>query len=269
MEELKKVALIYDFDKTLISTNMQEGSFVEAFDISVKDFWDKANKISEYQECDNVLSGVLIPVILAKEKAIKYDKEFLKYHGRKLDNFFDGVEDWFDRINDYGLKCGLELEHYVISSGYQEMIESSKIASKLKKVFACKYLYDDNGEVLWPAIVVNYTQKTQYIARIQKGLIDNISDDKLINKKISESDIYIPYDRMVYFGDGETDVPSMRVIKSYGGHCVCVYNKNDKRSIGVAKQLKEDGRVDYSVEANYCENSELDKKVKRVLKNIK
>ncbi|MBQ7308062.1 MAG: haloacid dehalogenase-like hydrolase, partial [Clostridia bacterium] len=177
------------------------------------------------------------------------------------------VETWFDRINAYGKELGLNVEHYIISSGMAEMIEGTAIAKNFKAIFACKYIYNEKNEPIWVGNAVNYTNKTQYIFKIRKHDIENLNDSKVVNSRIPREK-KIPFSNMVYFGDGFTDIPCMTVIKEKGGNSVCVYKPNVEKSIATAKKLYCEDRVQYIAPTDYSENSELDLKIKDILRNL-
>ena len=206
---MKKVALIYDFDHTLVKNSMQNGGFVKEFNMTPSEYWDAVNSYMEKNNMDPIIAAMYYPVLRSKQLGLKYDKAFLQKHGAQIDDFFPGVEGWFERINEFGRSIGLSVEHYIISSGFTEMIENCKISKYIKKSFACEYIYDNDGNAVWPSYVVNYTQKTQYLSRIQKNCFDVLYETVEINKFVGEDDQYIPYNRMVYIGDGFTDVPCM------------------------------------------------------------
>ncbi len=268
MANLKKVALIYDFDSTLIDGNMQDHSFMEAFGVTADEYWARADQFMQQNDVDGILTAMYMPIMLAKEKGVTFDKAFLQEHGRKIDSFYKGVVGWFDRINEFGRSLGLDIRHYIISAGFQDMIENSAIASKIDKIFGCRYVFDGDGKILWPAYMVNYTQKTQYLSRISKNLCDVLYDSASVNRKVERSKQYIPYSRMIYFGDGETDVPSMCMLKSKKGYSICVKNPKSASSCEVADELLRDGRVDYAVAADYSEGSELDATIKLILSKM-
>ena len=268
MEKLKKIAFIYDFDYTLISGNMQEGKLIEALGVTKEEYWEVSNKIMKENDIDGILAAMYTPIVIAKKKGIKFDKKLLEDAGRAITNFFPGVIGWFDRINKYASNLGLEIEHYIISAGCKEMLDNCSIAKNFTKIFASKYMYNSKGLPIWPAYLVNYTQKTQYIARIQKNLVDVLYDSKIINRKFDKDNIYINYSDMIYFGDGETDVPSMRVIRENGGKSICVYDSSNQKSFDVARRLVEDGRVDCAVLADYSEDGELDVRIKYFLQKL-
>jgi hypothetical protein len=172
------------------------------------------------------------------------------------------VQNWFDRINQYGESIGVNIEHYIISSGIKEIIEGCPIADKFKKIFACQYYFDETGEAAWPKIAINYTQKTQYIFRISKAAYDE-TDNKKVNDKMN--DRVIPYNNMIYFGDGITDIPCMTFVKKQGGTSIAVYHKGEKNKV---TGLLLDDRVNYISPADYQEGSDLDSLVKCIIQEM-
>ena len=185
MKNSKKVVLMYDFDKTLSKLYMSEYDFVKqvGFSNSV-DFWNFCNiTLAKSNNMDNNLAFMLANLLLAKKSNIKLTKEYFNSLGKNI-TYFNGVEAWFKRINEFGKKLGLKIEHYIISSGVKEIIEGTSINKYFTKVFASSYIYNDRGEAFWPRLIVNYTAKTQYIFRIKKNLLNDLTDDKSINKRI-------------------------------------------------------------------------------------
>ncbi len=267
MDNSKKVILMYDFDKTLSKKYMSEYDFLQ--DVGIDDsceFWHYCNnELAKNNNMDNNLAFMLANLIVAQKKGIKLTKKYLNSVGKNI-TYFDGVIQWFKRINEYGERSGLQIEHFIISSGIQEIIEGSEISKYFTKIFASSYVYDDSGEAFWPRTIVNYTAKTQYIFRIKKNLLDEQFNDVEVNRKIN-SELTIPYSNMIYFGDGETDIPCMKLVKEKGGHSVCVYSDSE-RSQKTAKQILSDKRVNLIAKADYSEGSTLDKYVKKIIKNI-
>ena len=257
------VAIMYDFDKTLCTKNMQEYSFIPDIGLSVEEFWSAANNLSRSLQMDGILAYMwqMINESRKNSKSI-HRKDFVKL-GNSLE-FYDGVNEWFDRINNYGKKAGVQVEHYVISSGLREIIEGSSIYKKFKEVYACVFMYDENDTACWPKNVVNYTTKTQFLFRINKGVSD-LSDDKSLNNYIPEDERRVPFRNMIYIADGITDVPCMKLVKVNGGYSIAVYQKKKKEQ---ANELLRDNRVNYIVQADYKENSELDKLIKDVISEI-
>ncbi len=257
------VAIMYDFDKTLCAKNMQEYSFIPDIGLSEEEFWNASNELSKSLQMDGILAYMwqMINESRKNSKSI-HRKDFVKL-GNSLE-FYDGVNEWFDRINNYGKESGVQVEHYVISSGLKEIIEGSSIYKKFKEVYACEFMYDENDIACWPKNVVNYTTKTQFLFRINKGVSD-LSDDKSLNDYVPEDERRVPFRNMIYIADGITDVPCMKLVKINGGYSIAVYQKKKKSQ---ANELLRDNRVNYIVQADYKENSELDKLIKDVISEI-
>lgn len=262
-KEKNLVAIIYDFDKTLCDKDMQEYSFIPNLGMNPDDFWRKINELANKEKMDKILTCMYMMLNEANKDNIKITKEYLNSLGKDID-FFPGILEWFDRINKYGEQLGLKIEHYIVSSGLKEIIEGTKISNCFKKIYACEFLYDENGYAIWPKISVNYTTKTQFLSRINKGVLD-ISNDTLLNKKMLDEERRISTKNMIYLGDGFTDIPSMRMTRETGGYAIAVYQKNDKK---VVNDLLIDNRIDFYAKADYQENSEIDKLIKKILNEI-
>lgn len=261
MPKNNKVAFIYDFDETLSTTYMQDYILIPALGETPETFWPKANEWSR-EHCADQITGTMYYIqYAAKEKGIKLTEKFL-WDAAKSITYFAGVEEWFDRINEYGKSLGLAIEHYIISSGMEEIINGTTIRKHFKRVFGCSYVYGDDGIPIWPARVVNYSTKTQYLAKINKGL--GKTEDRAVNEYMPDEQRPIPYKQMIYFGDGMTDIPSMKVVKNKGGTAIAVYRPKSKHK-ETAIQLLADDRVDFALPADYRENTELDHVVKTIL----
>ena len=247
------VALLYDFDKTLCNEDMQNYAFIPHLNMTPSEFWSETEKFGEKE---NLVSK-------AKAKGIHFSKKYLRSLGSTI-KYYRGVTTWFKRINEYGNSLGLEVEHYIISSGVKDIIEGCEIAPEFKKIYACEYMFDEHGDAVWPKVAINYTMKTQYVFRISKG-IDNISDDNLVNQRIANEDRRVLYRNMIYLGDGITDVPCMRLIKDKNGKSIAVYPRGKKEKVA---DLLIDNRVNYIALADYSENSELENIVKLQMEYI-
>ena len=256
------IAIMYDFDKTLCTKNMQEYSFIPNVGLKPSDFWEMSEKLSKKEKMDGVLAYMRLMITEAMKHDISIHREDFVKLGSSL-KFYNGVTEWFDRINKYGQEKGVIVEHYIISSGLYEIIEGSSIFSKFKDVFACEFLYDVNGVACWPKNVVNYTTKTQFLFRINKGVTD-LSDDKTLNEYTPENNRRVPFRNMIYIADGLTDVPCMRLVKSNGGFSIAVYQSN-KNSKDISKKLMVDDRVNFAVPANYTEGEKLDVLIKDII----
>jgi len=267
-----RIAIAYDFDGTLAPGNMQEHNFLPALGIKPKTFWANAKKKAKEHDMDEILAYMQLTIEEATSKKLPIRKSDFVNYGKNID-FFDGVETYFDRINTYAKKKGLIIEHYIISSGLREFVKGTKISKHFEKIFASGFEYDANGVAIWPALAVNYTNKTQYLFRINKG-IKNSYDNQEINKYMPENERHIPFERMIYLGDGETDVPAMKMIKYQGGKAVAVYNpkmrakKGRKSPKQICEELIAQDRADYIAPANYQEGSELDKILKLIIDKI-
>ncbi len=256
------IAIMYDFDKTLCTKDMQEYTFIPNLGLEPKEFWDETNKLRENSKIDGVLAYMYLMYQKSKEKNIPLKRNYLKETGKNIE-LYKGVETWFNRINKYGERYGIKIEHYIISSGLKEIIEGSKIGDRFKEIYASEFYYDEKGNAIWPKLAVNYTNKTQFLIRINKGILD-ISDDYNLNKKMLDNNKRIATSNMIYIGDGLTDIPCMKITKDNGGVSIAVYNEK----IDTAKMLLEDDRINFAVNANYEENSELDKIIKQVIKKV-
>lgn len=263
MKKRPIVALLYDFDKTLCNEDMQNYAFIPDLDMTPSEFWSETSKFGEKENMEKVLAYMYMMVSKAEEKGIKFTKEYLRSLGTKI-KYYKGVLTWFKRINDYGNSLGLDVQHFIISSGVKDIIEGCEIAKEFKNIYACEYMFNEKGDVVWPKVAINYTMKTQYVFRISKGAV-SINDDDLVNQRISPEDRKVLYRNMIYLGDGITDVPCMRLVKDKGGKSIAVYPRGKKEK--VADLLRHD-RVNYIALADYSENTELENIVKLQMEYI-
>ena len=261
------VALIYDFDGTLSPGNMQEFGFIQAIEKSPEKFWKMSDEIAIDQDASNILSYMKLMFDEARNKGIRLRKKDFQNFGRKVE-LFSGVKEWFQLTKRYGKEHGVTVEHYINSSGLAEIIEGTPIAGEFKRIFACSFLYDENGEAVWPGVAVDYTAKTQLLFKINKGIL-SIRDNKLVNESQSEDKKRIPFPHMVYFGDGQTDVPCMKIVKMFGGHSIAVYNPEIPGKKASAKKLLKQERVNFIAPAEYTEDSLNYKIVCSIIDKIK
>ena len=260
------VAMVYDFDGTLAPGNMQEFGLLKALGYdNPNDFWDHCDQLAKSNDAGSISVVMYALQAAAKQAGIPLTREGLQAFGQEV-SFFPGVLEWFDKINTYADELGIQVKHYINSSGVKEMVEGCAIAKYFEKIYACTYLYDNQGEACWPAVVVDYTKKTQFLFKISKGILE-VSDKVRVNEYMPEEERPVPLDRMIYFGDGETDVPCMRTVKAEGGHSFAVYGNEKKRK--VAEQLLAEGRVNFACEADYSENGEIMKIVRHILDKVK
>lgn len=260
-EERPVLALCYDFDRTLSPDDMQAQGFIQSVGEDVKEFWKQSNELSEKNDMDMNLAYMLTMVKKAKGKFYVTKKALAEY-GAKI-KLYDGVEGWFGRINEYGESRGIIVEHYIISSGLKEMIEGTAVAGEFKKIYASAFMYDEYGVPEWPAQTINYTNKTQFLFRIEKGCL-NINDHEGVNEYIPPENIRVPLRNIVYFGDSDTDIPCMKLVNSYGGHSIGVYDKASGNKEKVYRLIK-NNRIRYFAPADYTEGSEIDCLVKAII----
>lgn len=256
------IAIMYDFDKTLCTRDMQEYTFIPSVGMEPSEFWAYAGKISGKEGMDNILAYMYCMIETAQKAGNPVTRDALVACGKHVE-YHPGVSDWFERINAYGKEAGVQIEHYVLSSGLKEIIEGTTIAQYFKRIYACEFLYRD-GIAIWPKMSVNYTNKTQFVYRINKGILD-INNDKDLNRSLPESERRVVFPNMVYIGDGLTDVPCMKLVKQGGGHSIAIYHREDKET---AIPLLKHDRVDWMFEADYRKNSALDKAMKMLIENL-
>lgn len=264
-----KVAICYDFDGTLAAGNMQEYDYFPQLGIKPRDFWKEAKDRAQAQEGDEILAYMCLMLEKAKAdpaKGIRVTKNAFADYAKKV-KLFRGVEEWFDRINSYGKAAGLAIEHYIISSGIREMIAGTTIAKQFKKIYASAYQYDQHGVAIWPILAMNYTNKTQFLFRVNKGRLDEW-DNSGINAFTAKKDRPVPFERMIYIGDGSTDVPCMRLVKDQGGHSIAVYQPNSSLAKQTAERLLAEERVHLVAPADYREGKEIDKNTKLIIDKV-
>lgn len=254
---------MYDFDKTLCTKDMQEYTFIPNVGLTPKDFWKESNQLAKDKKMDAILAYMYLMIEKAHVARVSIRRDEFVKMGKDLE-FFPGVVDWFKRINKIGDELGLSIEHYIISSGLHEIIEGSSIYKEFKDVFACEYLYDENDIACWPKNAVNYTTKTQFLFRINKGVLD-ISNDNDLNTYTPEDDRPVPFRNMIYIGDGLTDVPCMKLVKINGGYSIAVYQRGKKNKV---EDLITNNRVNFIELADYSEGSDLDNTVNLILSKM-
>lgn len=263
---LPTVALVYDFDGTLAPGNMQEFGLLQALGYdNPNDFWNICDQLAKTNDAGGIAVVMYAIQAAAQRAGMQCTRTFLREYGNKV-QFFPGLMKWFEHINTYAAQIGVDVKHYINSSGIKEMIEGCAIAEVFERIYACSYLYDSQGDACWPAVVVDYTKKTQFLYKINKG-IREVSDHVRINEFVPSDQRPVPFERMIYFGDGETDVPCMRTVKANGGHSFAVYGNDKKRAL--AQQLLAEGRVNFACTADYTEEGEMMVIVKRILDKIK
>ncbi len=257
------VALLYDFDKTLCTQDMQNYAFIPSLGMAPGDFWAEANDFGREQKMDGILAYMYTMIHKCRELGVPLTRESLVRCGRSI-SFFPGVLDWFSRIDRFGALLGVQVEHYVISSGLREIIDGSAIAGCFKEIYASQFYYDEAGRPVWPKLAVNYTAKTQFVYRINKGVLD-VSDDKDLNASMPDDSKRVPFTNMIYLGDGLSDVPCMKMMRAYGGQAIAVYQAVNRPGV---EQLLRQGRVDFIYPADYREGTALETTVKNIIRKM-
>ena len=257
------IALLYDFDKTLCTTDMENYTFIPELGYTPAQFWQKANSFGRDNHMDGLLAYMYTMIHECREQNRRLDRDFLVRCGRDM-VLFPGVREWFRRINAFGQQLGVEIEHYVISSGLREIIEGSGIAHEFREIYACEFFYNEEGLACWPKLDVNFTNKTQFVYRINKGILD-VSRDKELNDSMPDDSKRVPFTNMIYMGDGLSDVPCMKMMRAYGGQAIAVYQASNRQGV---EKLLADGRVDFIFPADYREGMELDRTVRDILRKM-
>ena len=255
------VAIMYDFDKTLSTTDMQNYSFIPMLGMTPDEFWGATGEFSEKTGCERILSYMYMMIKKSKEAGIKLTREVLRENGKNI-TYHPGVTTWFDRINAYGASKGIKVEHYLVSSGTKEILEGCSIYDKFTKVYGCEYLFE-NGVPVWPKLAINYTQKTQFFFRIAKGVVD-IKDDNSVNEKVKGS-LRIPYENIVYIGDGMTDVACMTLVNKNHGYSIGVYTDSNRSQVD---QIRNDKRCRFVVKADYSQDKDMEKVLKLIIDSV-
>lgn len=267
--QMKRAAIVYDFDGTLAQGNIQEVSFIPRINMAREDFWAEVKRRTRETDGDEVLIYMNLMLEKAREAGVEVTREKLRDHGKEA-KLFDGLRggEWFKRTSEFASKHDLCLEHYIISSANQELIEGCEIYDQFRQVFASRYMYDANGNAIWPSLAINYTTKTQFLFRINKG-IENTWDREAINRFMQEDKRPVPFTRMIFIGDGDTDIPAMKMVTYKEGYSIAVYDpQRDRGALGKIHSLISEDRVDFVAQADYSENSQIDIIIRGILGRI-
>lgn len=255
------VAIMYDFDKTLSTTDMQNYSFIPALGLTPSEFWGATGEFSKRTGCERILSYMYMMIAMSRERGIKLTRDFLRKCGKDIE-YHPGVTTWFDRINKYGETKGVKVEHYLVSSGTKEILEGCSIYDKFTQVYGCEFYYEDDLPV-WPKLAINYTQKTQFFFRIAKG-VKELGDDNSVNQK-QVNGLRVPYEHIIYIGDGMTDVACMTLVNKNKGYSIGVYTDENKESVN---QIRNDHRCRFVVKADYSAGKDMEKTIKLIIDRI-
>jgi hypothetical protein len=261
------IARVYDFDGTLSPRPMQEYAFLPKIGADPAAFWAESNALAAQAGADPLITFMHLMYKKAKDQGVRIDRRDLVDQGRQVE-LFAGVETWFDSIGGYikshAQSHGVQLRHYLISSGLSEIVEGTSIYKRFHNVFASEYWFEAY-DLPYPKRVITDTGKTQYLFRINKG-VEDLGDS--INQHMPETARPIPFSNMIYFGDGDTDVPSMAVTRKNGGHAVAVYPAGQAKGKAKCVDLFRAERCDFFAPADYREGSELFKRTCLLLDRI-
>ena len=257
------VAFLYDFDKTLCTTDMEDYAFIPSLGMTPAEFWAKANHFGRSNRVDGILAYMYTMLRESAARKLPFTRADLVEMGRGI-VLFPGVEDWFERINAFGRSQGVTVEHYVISSGLREIIEGSAISGAFKEIYASEFYYDETGAPVWPKLTVNFTAKTQFVYRINKGVLD-VSNDRDLNASMPDDSKRVPFTSMIYMGDGLSDVPCMKMMRAYGGQAIAVYQASNRAGV---EDLLAKGRVDYIFQADYRAGSAREATVQDIIRKL-
>ena len=261
------VALIYDFDGTLSPGNMQEFGFIQAVGKTKEEFWKMSDGIAVGQDASNVLAYMKLMFDEARKAGIPLRRSKFKEFGKHIE-LYEGVKEWFGMVNEYGRQKGVRVEHYINSSGLKEIIEGSPIAKEFKHIYAGTFIYNEDGIAEWPGIAVDHTAKTQFLFKISKGITSQ-HDSKMVNASIADDKKRIPFSHMIYFGDGETDIPCMKIVGMFGGNPIAVYDPDSSKKKATAQKLQRQGRVKFVTPATYTKDSRTFKIVAAIIDKVK
>jgi len=265
-KKLIPMAICYDFDGTLAPGYMQEYDFIPAIGVSPDEFWAESGELAKKSDADTILAYMRLMLKKAAEAGVRVTRDSFRAFGSTV-ALFPGVESWFGRINGYASSRGIKAEHFIISSGLREMIEGTPIAGEFARIYASGFMYDANDAAVWPALAINYTTKTQFLFRINKGSHE-VYDNSTINKYVPKEERPLPFANIVYIGDGETDIPCFRLVKNEGGFAIAVYRPRDSGSKTQTERLLAEGRANMIAPADYREGSILESSVKAIVDRI-
>lgn len=247
------IAIVYDYDQTLSPNYMQDEVLFPAFGIDSAKFWARCQALVREEGYDSELA--YLKALLDCLDLDRPTNARLRQLGEGL-KFYPGLPEMFEELAKTLLRpehvaLGIKVEHYIISSGLKALIDGSRIAPFIKAVFGCEFAEDKAGSITFPKRVISHTQKTQFLFRINKGLLDYTQD---VNDHMPPDMRPVPFDHMIYVGDGPTDVPCFTVVRQYGGHAIAVYNPNDPsrnsfrkcfQLVGTADRVRHIAPADY------------------------
>lgn len=262
--ERSSLAIVYDFDGTLTPQPMQEYTVLPELGISAEQFWNEVNAEVRRTGGDPILTYMRLLVEQIEANKAHLSREALRRLAAGI-KYYPGVEQWFERINNYVAERSngqVQVRNYIISAGLSEILEGVSIKHHFNRIYASQYYFDHHEAARFPTIVINDTAKTQYLFRINKGREEAL---ETINEYMPESERPIPFQHMLYIGDGMTDVPCMTVVKNYGGFAVAVHKPRTPTAVSVCRRLVDAGRIDFYAPADYRQGRKLEQRIHKIL----
>ena len=258
------IALVYDFDGTLSPQPMQEYTVLPKIGVEPGEFWAMVNREARETESDPMLVYMRHIIEALERVRVDVKREDFAAMADAIE-YFPGVPTWFERMNAYVKRRSrgqVKLQHYLISAGQKEILDGVSIRRHFKRIYASEYHFNHHGVATFPKLLVTDTMKTQFLFRINKGL-EGLNES--INEHMPEALRPIPFQNIIYVGDGMTDVPSMALTKKSGGHTVAVYNPKKESQRAICEKLLHAGRADFLAEADFRKASKLSRRVELLL----
>ncbi|MCB1746794.1 MAG: haloacid dehalogenase-like hydrolase [Gammaproteobacteria bacterium] len=258
------LAIVYDFDGTLTPQPMQEYTVLPQLGISGEAFWAEVNAEVARTGGDAILTYMRLLVEQIEANKAHLSREDLRRLAAGIE-YYPGVESWFERVNAYVDEHSggtVQTRHYIVSAGLSEILEGISIKDHFSRIYASQYYFDHHEAARFPTVVINDTAKTQYLFRINKGREQQL---ETINEYMPEGERPIPFQHMLYVGDGLTDVPCMTVVKNYGGFAVAVHKPRSEDSIAVCQRLVAANRIDFYAPADYRAGKQLERRIHKIL----
>jgi hypothetical protein len=263
------IAVIYDYDQTLSPTYMQDETLFPHFGINAGQFWKKSRELVDQQGYDGELA--YLKCMLDYLEMDRPTNDDLVKLGAKL-RYFKGVPEVFEELNTtlspQHRSLGIKIEHYIVSSGLKALLDGSSLAPYVKRIFGCEFGTDKDGRISFPKRVISHTTKTQYLFRINKGMLEPHED---VNDHMDPELRPIPFQNMIYVGDGPTDVPCFTLMKRYGGHAIAVYNAEEQSRASFRKCYQLNAladRVKHIAPADYRPGSHLRLLLEEMIQDI-
>ena len=261
------IAVIWDFDKTLINGYMQSPIFKD-YDVDEKKFWDEVNTMPKTMRESGVRVNPDTAYLIhftrkAKDGTFKgLNNAKLREYGTKQD-FYPGIPEFLQKTKEIlsdNQECkeyNIRVEHYIVSTGFAEVIKGTSLKDLVEDIWGCELIegkgVEEESVISEICYTIDNTTKTKAIFEINKGV--NKNENINVNSKMTDTQRRVAFENMIYIADGPSDVPAFSLIKKYGGSTFAIYPKGDNRAFKQVEQLREDARIDMFAEADYTEGS--------------